>query len=427
MTHIALLCPAASGHLNPMTALGHGLLRRGHRVSLVGLADARETVLAAGLEFVPIGAAEFPEGALRQLLARVGALGGLAAARATMALLGRTTAMVLREAPPVLRAIGAEALLIDQVSFGGATVADLLELPFVTVSSALLLNREPDVAPATVGWPHWPTPLGRLRNRLGHRLLARLYRPVLEPVATCRRQAGLAPLTDVRPSELQRAQICQQPAEFEYPRRALPPGFHFTGPLLDPASRGPVPFPWDQLTGQPLIYASLGTVQNRHLALFSAIAAACCHLDAQLVIALGGGSRPADLPPLPGSPLVVARAPQLDLLPLAALTITHAGMNTVLESLSQGVPMVAIPITNDQPGVAARIAWTGTGAVVPLRRLTPARLRRAVDAVWHSDTYRCNARHLQRAIARAGGVARAADIVEQAIAEQALPTGRGLE
>jgi hypothetical protein len=73
--------------------------------------------------------------------------------------------------------------------------------------------------------------------------------------------------------------------------------------------------------------------------------------------------------------------PQFELLDRAALTITHAGMNTTLESLARGVPMVAIPITNDQPGVAARIVWTGSELMVPLYRLTPKRLRRAVVRV----------------------------------------------
>ena len=130
---------------------------------------------------------------------------------------------------------------------------------------------------------------------------------------------------------------------------------------------------------------------------------------------MGGGSSASALPPLPGAPLVVDFAPQLELLQRAALTITHAGLNTVLESLSCAVPMVAIPIANDQPGVAARVAWSGSGAVVPLKRATVARLRDAIDRVWSDPSYRQNAQRLQQAIATSGGVARAADIVEQAI------------
>ena len=77
--------------------------------------------------------------------------------------------------------------------------------------------------------------------------------------------------------------------------------------------------------------------------------------------------------------------------------------------------MVAIPITSDQPGVAARLVWTGAGESVPLSRLSASRLRAAIQQVLTEDSYKNNASRLQDAIARAGGVRRAADIVEQAI------------
>jgi zeaxanthin glucosyltransferase len=90
-------------------------------------------------------------------------------------------------------------------------------------------------------------------------------------------------------------------------------------------------------------------------------------------------------------------------------------MNTTLESLAQGVPMVAIPIANDQPGVAARIAWTGTGEVVSLKKLTVSKLRTAIERVLQEASYRKNALKLSNAIQQAGGVRRAADIIEQVI------------
>lgn len=77
--------------------------------------------------------------------------------------------------------------------------------------------------------------------------------------------------------------------------------------------------------------------------------------------------------------------------------------------------MVAIPITNDQPGVAARIAWTGTGEVVPLSQLSVPKLRSAIQQVLTEKSYREKASRLQEAIRQAGGVSRAADIVEQVI------------
>ena len=73
--------------------------------------------------------------------------------------------------------------------------------------------------------------------------------------------------------------------------------------------------------------------------------------------------------------------------------------------------MVAIPIANDQPGVAARIiAWTGAGAAIPLKRLTVPRLRTAISQVLTQPSYKQNALRLQKAIKRAGGVTRAAAV-----------------
>jgi MGT family glycosyltransferase len=149
--------------------------------------------------------------------------------------------------------------------------------------------------------------------------------------------------------------------------------------------------------------------------IFHYIAEACVGLDAQLVISLGGSTSPESLPELPGSPLVVKYAPQLELLKKATLTITHAGLNTTLESLSYGVPMVAIPIATDQPGVGARLAWTGTGEVIPLARLGTTMLRAAIKQVLTQDSYKKNASRLSEAIRRAGGVSRPADIIEQVI------------
>jgi len=209
------------------------------------------------------------------------------------------------------------------------------------------------------------------------------------------------------------AQISQEPAEFELPRSRLPRCFHFTGPYHSAASRRAVAFPYERLSGRPLIYASMGTVQNRQQAIFDCIARACAGWDADVVISLGGSCRPQDLPELPGAPIVVEYAPQLALLDRAALAITHAGLNTTLEALARGVPLVAVPVANDQPGVGARIAWTGTGEVIPLKRLSAAKLKQAVGRVLQESHYKENALGLQEAIRCAGGVTQAAQIVEQ--------------
>ena len=192
-------------------------------------------------------------------------------------------------------------------------------------------------------------------------------------------------------------------------------GFTIPGRSVHPQQRPAVEFPWERLDGRPLIYASMGTLQNGSEAIFRTIAEACAGLDAQLLISLGGGLDPARLGKLAGDPLVVSFAPQLEILKRAALVITHAGLNTVLESLCEGVPLVAVPLGNDQPGVAARLKARGACVVVSRHRLNAARLRKAVMLVLQDARYREAAQVLQRAIQQVDGPGRAADLIEQVL------------
>ncbi len=415
MTHFGLICPATTGHLNTMLPLGKELQKRGHRVTLFGILDAQSKTLAAELEFRAIGESEFPNGAIAESLTKLGKLSGLAALQYTVDVLKYQAVVLLRDAPAAIKEASVEALLVDQVSPEGGTVANFLDIPFISVCSAVVLNREENVPPYFTNWGYSLAWSARLRNRAGYGLMKRIVKPITEVINEYRREWKLPAQSSPNDRYSQLAQISQQPAELEFPRQNLPQWFHFTGPYHSPIGREVPAFPFEKLTGQPLIYASMGSVLGSKQEIFKFIAEACNGLDAQLVISLGGSANPESLQGLPGNPLVVGYAPQLELLEKATLTITHAGMNTTLESLSNGVPMVAIPIANDQPGVAARVAWAGAGEAVPLKRLNVPRLRTAIQKVLTEDSYKKNALKLQEAIKQAGGVSRAIDIVEQAV------------
>lgn len=415
MTHFGIICPAETGHLNTLLPLGRELQRRGHRVTLIGILDAKSKTLAAGLEFWAIAESESPLGTMSQAFEKLGELNGLAALRYTINLFTDAAAQLLRDAPAAIKQGGVEALLVDQTLSVGGTIAEYMGIPFINVCSALVLNSEADIPPFFTSWNYNPVWWARLRNLAGYSLIGRIAKPIIKVVSEYRQEWNLPLHSNGNDPFSELATVSQQPAELEFPRKTLPQSFHFTGPYHDSTGREPVPFPYEKLTGKPLIYASMGTLQNRQQNVFYTIAEACAGLDAQLVISLGGAANPDSITGLPGSPLVVGYAPQLELLQKAALTITHAGLNTTLESLTNAVPMVAIPVANDQPGVAARIAWAGAGEVIPFARLNVAKLRGAVQRVLQEDSYKQNALRLQKAIAKAGGVSRAADIIEQAI------------
>ncbi|XGV99100.1 MAG: glycosyltransferase [Leptolyngbya sp. BL-A-14] len=416
MTHFGILTPgAATGPLNTMLPLGQELQRRGHRVTLFGVADAQSKVEAAGIEFIPLGETEYPVGSSANILQQLGELKGLAALQYTIQALKRLCAINLQYAPSAMREAQVEALLVNQGVAEGGSIADVLGIPFITVGSAVVLNQDPIIPPFFTSWPYSTSVWARLRNQFGYSLLNLVALPMGNLIHQYRKAQALPRYAKPNDAYSKLAQLSQAPIEFEFPRQNLPPWFHFTGTYHTPSSRAAVPFPYEKLTEQPLIYASMGTLQNRIVEVFQTIATACEGLDAQLVISLGGSAQPEDLPRLAGDPIVVSYAPQLELLARATLMITHAGMNTTMECVKHGVPMVAIPVANDQPGVAARIAWTGVGEMIPLKQLNVDKLRSAVQRVLTQPSYKENALRLQSATNRAGGVQRAADIIEQAI------------
>ncbi len=140
------------------------------------------------------------------------------------------------------------------------------------------------------------------------------------------------------------------------------------------------------------------------------------------MISLGGGQDPSLLRDLPGDPIVVGYAPQLELVRQSALTISHGGLNTALESAAHGVPMVVLPVTYDQPGVGARVDWSGVGRSIPVGRLTVDRLRDAVCTVLDDPSYRWRAGQVRASIEAADGLNRAAELIEESFDDRPAAT-----
>lgn len=414
MTHFGVICPPYPGHINPLSALGRELQSRRHQVTFLQILDLEQKVRSEGLNFWAIGNQTYQTGLLTETFEQLGKLSALEALRYSLHFCQHVTEIICQDGPGAIAEAGIEALLVDQLEPAGETVAEFLGIPFICVSCAQAIHRRADVPPFFTSWNYQKTWWAQLRNQVAYYLLDRSSQPILQVLNRYRHRWKLPTYRHLYASVSQLAHISQQPAAFDFPCNNLPRHFHYVGPLRNNSPQT-YPFPFAQLTGQPLIYATLGSVQNTKYEVFRCIAAACQELDVQLVIAHGGGMSGQAAQELPGSPLVVEYAPQLQVLAKASLTITHGGLNTVLDSLSYGVPLVAIPITFEQPGTGTRIRWTGTGEVIPLAHLNVPTLQAAIQRVLTEDTYFKNASRLQQAIQQAGGVKRAADIVEQVV------------
>jgi zeaxanthin glucosyltransferase len=423
MAHIGILCPGAIGHLNPMCNLGNELLHRGHRVTLFGVPDVKAKIAQSNLEFCEIGAEDFPIGSLDTMYATLGKLTGTEGLKFSIQFFLKEAKMLFRDAPGAIRNANIDLLLIDGVTTAGGTVADYLNIPFINICNALPMNREPGVPPFFTHWKYKNVWWAKLRNQLGTSLLSYLTKSIWNLVVEQRATWNLPTYTDRNDYLSQLAQIAQLPQELDFPREKLVPWFHYVGPLKNASETELVSldsqyFPFEKLNGKPLIYATLGTLQSHNLDIFQYIAQACQGMDAQLVISLGNPQADPSQMNFPGDPIVAAFPPHQQLINRACLVITHAG-STAVSCLSSGVPMVAIPITTDQPGMAARVAQAGAGEVVQLSKLTVPKLKAAIEQVFENPSYRENAAKLATAIQNAGGVKQAANVVERVIETKA--------
>jgi zeaxanthin glucosyltransferase len=413
---IGFLSLPLSGHLNPMTALARKLQSRGREVIFFGVPDVEAIARTAGLTFVPICEQEYPVGSTAEAYAPVAKLHGEEVLKVHLEeITPPFLKVVLARLPEKLAESGVDAMVLDMAHSYVQLVPMSLGIPYVQISNTLHVDSSGATPVCVFSWPYERTPEAVARNIEGLKKLGSYFAPILAVAAPYAAKAGLqVDWSDPNSTTSKLAVITQTPKEFDFPGIPWPAQFHYAGPLLDNEGRESSFFPWEKLTGKPLIYASLGTLVNGLEHVYKAILRAVAKLpEVQVVLSIGTNVNPDELGPIPSNTLVLRSAPQIELLTHAALCITHAGLNTTLESLAQGVPMVAIPIAYDQPGVAARIAHHGVGEFLDLQDLTIERLSALIQKVMKNNSYRDKARRFQKVIAQTRGLEVAADVIEQ--------------
>ena len=152
----------------------------------------------------------------------------------------------------------------------------------------------------------------------------------------------------------------------------------FVGPSIPP-HQSPGDFRLDKLdASRPLLYISLGTIFNNQPEFFRTCFEAFGDSSYQVVISAGPHADPGALGVRPANVLVAGYVPQLEILARASCFITHAGMNSVMEALHYGVPMVALPQMVEQRTTARRVADLGLGLLLEPATVTATTLARAL-------------------------------------------------
>ena len=287
---------------------------------------------------------------------------------------------------------------------------------FSTVAACLLPG--PDAPPPGLGMPRprdWST---RLAARAAGATMNALAFDFRRAINALRRRYGLRPLTTSFTEYTGRMPLYIVPTtpEFDYERHDLPPSVHYVGPCLWNAATHEEPPAWlDELPrDRPWVHVTEGTMHTQEPILLRAAAKALAGQPMQVVMTTGSRRDPARLELGPGAANVrVERwvAHQF-LLPRTDVVVTTGGAGTVMTVLQAGVPLVVVPTEWDKPENAQRVVEAGAGVRIAPRRLTPERLRAAVEQVLNDPSYRRNAKRLAAAFATYRGPARAAELLE---------------
>ncbi|MEJ9220649.1 glycosyltransferase [Paenibacillus glucanolyticus] len=196
--------------------------------------------------------------------------------------------------------------------------------------------------------------------------------------------------------------------EFQYEGEAFDPTYQFVGPSIS-SRLNQEPFDFTAIEGGEPIYISLGTVFNQALEFYKLCLEAFGNTRYSIVMSIGHQIRLSDLGEIPENFIVKHYVPQTDVLQYAKLFITHGGMNSVHEGLYNGVPLVVIPQSADQPVIARQVANVGAGITLSMQSLTANELREAADQVLNNLSFKQAAAHMRNSFLESGGYYQAVD------------------
>lgn len=194
----------------------------------------------------------------------------------------------------------------------------------------------------------------------------------------------------------------------------FPKSYKFVGPAIEKRPHDEY-FPWGKFktSYSKKIFFSFGTLNSEWgKKIFQSIYNIYKNTEYQIIC-----SAPKDFFPLiPKNFIVEPFVPQLEILPNIDLVFSHAGHNTVCETLAHGIPLVLCPVKDDQSIVAHQCVMAGVGERVKFGRLNERILKETIEKVLNDKKYKEKAKLIQKSLINAGGSNKAAEYLIQSVA-----------
>lgn len=366
------------GHFVPLVPVARAAQSAGHRVALACGGSQAAAVEAAGFEVIALGAKG------REELKRT-ALRPLDAAREAEEFRDRFADGATRWKIPLFeeacKAWRPDVIVCDEADFGSLLVAERLGLPYASI---LVMAAGAFVRPTQITGV-----LNTIRAELGL--------PPDPDLTMLHRYLALSPF----------------PPGFRDPAVVSPPTLHAYRPSTPTTGSEPPSWP-GMRAGEPLLYFSLGTVFNVESGdLFERVLDGLSQLPANVLATVGNEIDPSELGHGPGHVHIERFVPQDEILPHAALVISHGGSGSVSGALVHGLPMLITPMGADQLDNAARVQALGIGRWHDPVSVTPAAVRDAAVTILSDSRYHNAAAVLRDEYAALPGADHALALIER--------------
>lgn len=385
MANILFFCIPAHGHTNPTIRVVEALVRRGHRVGYCSFEEFREKIQGAGAEYIPC------DGFLPPTPVDLDKKVGKDFA-SLIEMVVDTTLNMDGMVAGLMAGFRPDVIVSDSVCFWGKLFAYKYKVPFVCSTTTFAFNKHTAKLMKQ-------RPMELLRMLLGMpRIQAKIQAL----------QAGGSPVKDfvsIIQNDNDTNTIVYTSKGFQPMAETFSDKYVFIGPSVPAAAARP------QVGEKPRIYISLGTVLHDNIGFYQNCIEALGDLDCRVVISAGKKTDLSKLPNVPPHIEIFPWVNQMEVLANSDVFLTHCGMNSVHESLWQGVPMVLFPQHAEQYAVAVRAEELGAG--VRIRSGRAAVIRKAVTQVLQNTSFRAAAQAMQAEFHACGGPEQAADFIEE--------------
>ena len=382
MKKIVFFCIPAYGHTNPTLGVVKELVKQGNKVWYYSYEPFREVIEETGAIFVPCDNFDPPE----NLTAKDGAKVAKDIAFATKVLVDTTLAMddVIYEN---LLDIKPDCIVADSMALWGKLLAKKLNTKFVSSTTTFAFNKESskimgqdlsNIVKMIFAMPKISKELKRLQEK-GY------------PVNN---------ILDIIANDQQTDTVVYTSPEFQPCSESFTDKYAFVGPSIRPVKE---PFNKER---EKLIYISMGTVNNDLLPLYQTCISALENTNYQVVISVGNQVNLKKIQSKTDNISIFPSVDQIAVLEKADLFVTHCGMNSVNEALYFGVPLLMLPQTAEQKGVARRVEQLGAGVI--LKKYSVKAIFESVSGLLRGEEYYNNASNISKGFRKCSGAKGAA-------------------